>query len=106
MARPNSSPQSFSADDLDSEVIDLRTTFDEFSVNPDDESGAFAALKRDGSVIVWGQADAGGNNTGVDLSQGVVKIYSNSRSFSAIRENGSVASWGDVGTGVIILAPI
>lgn len=60
---------------------------------------AFAALRKDGSVVTWGQASAGGDSSPVaDLLNGpvkVVQIFSSHRAFAALREDGSVVAWGD-----------
>ena len=41
-------------------------------------SGAFAALKEDGSVVTWGHSDYGGNSSAVSdgLQSGVTQIFS------------------------------
>jgi hypothetical protein len=73
--------------------------------------GAFAALKKDGSVVAWGDVTTGGNLTRLDyldeswnltetenvasqLSSGVIGIFSNSRSFAALKSDGSIVAWG------------
>ncbi len=53
---------------------------------------AFAALKADGSVTVWGSPIYGGKDPG--LTSNVVDIYANEHAFSALLANGSVVSWG------------
>jgi len=62
-------------------------------------SGAFAALKNDGSVVTWG---GGGTMFGADssgakdkLSCGVVSITTTDSAFAALKKDGSVVSWGD-----------
>jgi acyl CoA:acetate/3-ketoacid CoA transferase alpha subunit len=58
---------------------------------------AFAALKSDGSVVVWGQAGHGGEpGSAVEalLTSGVHTICSNDVAFSAIKTDGSVVGWG------------
>jgi hypothetical protein len=53
-----------------------------------------------GSVALWGDIDSGGsNNTGVDLSSGVVAIYSTRKAFAALKADGSVVLWGDPDAG-------
>jgi hypothetical protein len=78
-------------------------------------SGAFAALKNNGSVVTWGSIEYGGNATtaqaiyvngnetitegasvSASISSGVVAIYSNSAAFAALKNNGSVVTWGDM----------
>ena len=55
---------------------------------------AFAALKRNGSVITWG-GNGGKQSTSAAsaLESGVVAIYSNSYNFAALKINGSVVTW-------------
>jgi alpha-tubulin suppressor-like RCC1 family protein len=58
--------------------------------------GAFAALKDDGSVVAWGDAEMG-SNTSVyadQLKKGVKTIYSADRAFCALKDDGMVVSWG------------
>jgi acyl CoA:acetate/3-ketoacid CoA transferase alpha subunit len=58
---------------------------------------AFAALKNDGSVVVWGQAGHGGEpGAAVEalLTSGVHTICANDVAFSAIKTDGSVVAWG------------
>jgi Ca2+-binding RTX toxin-like protein len=60
-------------------------------------SGAFAALKSDGSVITWGVESSGGNSTGLSaLSSGVIQVISTSSAFAALRSNGSIVTWGNL----------
>ena len=60
-------------------------------------SGAFAALKSDGSVITWGDPEWGGDSSAVasQLSSGVTNIFSTGRAFAALKVDGSVITWGD-----------
>ena len=60
-------------------------------------SEAFAALKQDGSVVTWGDADTGGNSDSVkhQLTGGVDNIVGNERAFAAVKQDGSVVTWGD-----------
>jgi predicted outer membrane repeat protein len=60
-------------------------------------SEAFAALKSDGSVQVWGSIYYGGADPGI--TSGVQKIYSNPVAFAALKTDGSVTTWGDTGRG-------
>ena len=59
-------------------------------------SGAFAFLKKGGSVVTWGNSPYGGNSSGVsgDLASGVSEIFSNYYAFAALKDNGSVVTWG------------
>jgi hypothetical protein len=80
--------------------------------------GAFAALKNNGSVVVWGSLKDGGNSTAAqafyvngneniteyasvsaNLSSGVIDICSNMGAFAALKNNGSVVAWGAIGSG-------
>jgi hypothetical protein len=56
----------------------------------------FAALKTNGSVVTWGDPDAGGDTSIVsnDLTSEVVSIYSTFTAFAALKTNGTVVSWG------------
>ena len=58
---------------------------------------AFAALKSDGSVQVWGSIHYGGADPG--LTSGVQKIYSNPVAFAALKTDGSVTTWGESSRG-------
>ena len=57
---------------------------------------AFAAVRGDGSVVTWGQADRGGNMGAVreQLAGDVQHIYSTPFSFAAVKGDGSVVTWG------------
>ena len=73
---------------------------------------AFAALKNDGTVSVWGASIYGGTldnrNTytfdvdnsvsdelnGDSSTNPVIEIYSTTGAFAALKENGSVVTWG------------
>ena len=62
--------------------------------------GAFAAIRRDGSVVTWGSNLHGGDSSGVkDQLVNVDKIAANICSFAAIRHDGSVVTWGVPGRG-------
>jgi hypothetical protein len=53
--------------------------------------GAFAALKADGSITVWGDSESGG--TGAPTDRGYTKIYSNAYAFATLKANGSIKAW-------------
>jgi alpha-tubulin suppressor-like RCC1 family protein len=57
-------------------------------------SGAFAALKEDGTVRAWGISGYGGSGVPGDL-KGVRAIYSTGSAFAALKEDGTVQAWGD-----------
>ena len=55
---------------------------------------AGAALKEDGTVILWGDAENGGsNNTDVDLTN-IVAIYMGIQVGAALKNTGEVVVWG------------
>ena len=68
---------------------------------------AFAALKNDGSVVTWGNADYGGDSSpydasshpgGIrsgDIASGVTQIFSTEKAFAALKNDGSVVTWGN-----------
>lgn len=58
--------------------------------------GAFAALKRHGEVVTWGDAESGGDSAHVRrfLLFGVSRVFSNDRAFAALKDDGSVIAWG------------
>jgi len=62
---------------------------------------AFAALKYDGSVVVWGDAGKGGHAATVanELAGGVQRVFATIGAFAAIKSNGSVVTWGDANFG-------
>ncbi|OLQ12887.1 hypothetical protein AK812_SmicGene3149 [Symbiodinium microadriaticum] len=56
---------------------------------------AFAAIRKDGSVVTWGDYDYGGDSSAVkDQLQKVRSISSTSEAFAAILEDGTVVAWG------------
>lgn len=63
-----------------------------------ENSGAFAVIKVDGSVVAWGKPDYGGDtgpvNNMLDGKINVIKIFSAQQSFAALRTDGSVVIWG------------
>ena len=61
---------------------------------------AWAALKRDGSVVVWGDAASGGKIEAKRQGlQNVVKLYSTHSAFAALKSDGTVAVWGNPDAG-------
>lgn len=74
---------------------------------------AFAALKRDGSIVTWGSELTGGagsicyavTNDGAcevtrygvrpRLARNVTRLYANAEAFAALKSDGSVVSWGN-----------
>ena len=64
-------------------------------------SGAFVALKNDGSVIAWGNTMYGGTTPDASVNNNIKAIYSTSRAFAALKNDGSVIAWGDTTYGGI-----
>jgi hypothetical protein len=59
-------------------------------------TGAFAAIRGDGSVVTWGDTSMGGNVTIPTPSlSGVTQIFSNGFAFAALKGDGTVVCWGD-----------
>ena len=58
---------------------------------------AFAAVKKDGSVVTWGSPGDGGNSDSVkgQLTGGVDNIVGNAFAFAAVKDDGSVVTWGE-----------
>ena len=63
--------------------------------------GAFAALKNDGSLVVWGNAAYGGNKASVasQLTTGVRDVFTTEEAFAALKNDGSVVTWGPASSG-------
>lgn len=61
---------------------------------------AFAALKKSGDVVTWGNTFTGGDSLIVssDLTD-VKEIYSTNAAFAALKNSGDVVVWGDVAYG-------
>ena len=94
-----------------STVTEIRSVVSSLSSNVTavySNSRAFAALKKDGSVVAWGDISCGGNLTQYNsdnstegssvasqLSSSVIAIHSTENSFSALKSDGSVVYWGD-----------
>jgi hypothetical protein len=67
---------------------------------------AFAALKSDGSIAVWGNSTAGGS--GAPADNDYTKIYSTTSAFAALKSDGSITVWGHLafgGSGAPVGAP-
>ena len=57
--------------------------------------GAFAAIRGDGRVVTFGDADAGGDSSQVeDELRNVEEIQASEAAFAAIREDRTVVTWG------------
>ena len=70
-------------------------------------SSAFAALKKNGSVVTWGNDDYGGtapskvNDAPDTSSDKVTQIFSTKVAFAALKNDGSVVTWGYDHGGVV-----
>merc|ERR1712224_775849 len=61
---------------------------------------SFAALKTNGSVVTWGDANFGGDCSEVDHKLiNVQSVVSNGFAFAALKEDGTVVTWGDCNHG-------
>lgn len=56
---------------------------------------AFTFVKEDGSLLVWGNIQNGGNATSVKYLTDVVAVYSNQYAYVAVRSDGSLFAWGN-----------
>ena len=65
--------------------------------SPSREGSAFAAIKKDGSVVTWSDPDKGGNSNKVSaaLDSSVSHVAVSRRAFAALKEDGSVVTWGN-----------
>ncbi|MFM2668487.1 Ig-like domain-containing protein [Vibrio mediterranei] len=64
---------------------------------------AFAAIKADGSVVTWGEANFGGDSSAVQSQltnvQSISTVSTIGRAFAAIKADGSVVTWGEASRG-------
>lgn len=83
----------FGADDegVASELVNVKSVF---ALN-NTVSGAFAALRYDGTVVTWGMGPAANSASVASDLVNVEKIFHNDYAFAAIRSDGSVVTWGD-----------
>jgi hypothetical protein len=84
-----------------------------------DSYRAYAALKKNKTVIVWGNASYGGGDSGTNTSSiiykpielssvttsNIAQIFSNDSAFVALDINGKVYAWGDANNGGKITDP-
>jgi hypothetical protein len=81
--------------------VDFSSAYNDFGGNNNAfngfNSGAFAAIKGNGSIIAWGDSKHGG--TGAPAGSDYTKIYSNKHAFAALKANGSIAAWGNSNLG-------
>jgi alpha-tubulin suppressor-like RCC1 family protein len=59
--------------------------------------GAFIALRADGSISAWGNADIGGS--GAPAGSGYTQVVSNYGAFAALKKDGSISVWGHTNYG-------
>ena len=73
------------ADFLSADVVEIFST-----------DHAFAALKKDGTVVGWGDEFSGGfrGKSGVNIASDVCTIRSTSGAFAALLNDGTVQTWG------------
>jgi len=85
------------------EAVENKDVTNIFSTNT-----AFAALRKDGSVVTWGDLNSGGNTAdailaksldGTDNTKDVIQIFSTNTAFAALRVDGSVVTWGNAAYG-------
>ena len=59
-------------------------------------SSAFAALRKDGTVVTWGHPEQGGDSTAVrDQLREVKSLAASDKAFAALLASGGVVTWGD-----------
>ena len=69
--------------------------------------GAFAALKKDKTVVTWGDERNGGDSNSVRRRLTNVKsVIGNMLAFAALRENGEVVVWGNPAAGGNVEVPV
>jgi len=83
----------YGADDEDvaSELVNVKSVV---ALN-NTVTGAFAALRYDGTVVTWGMGPAANSASVASDLVNVEKIFHNDYAFAAIRSDGSVVTWGD-----------
>ncbi len=62
---------------------------------------AMAALKSDGAVATWGNADCGGDSSAVasELTSDVQHATAGGAAMAALKSDGAVVTWGDADAG-------
>jgi hypothetical protein len=68
-------------------------------------ASAYAALRIDGRVVVWGMAEGGGNMGSVDPSD-FVEVIGSGNAFAGLKKTGQVVAWGGNDYGGTVPAPI
>ena len=56
---------------------------------------AFAAIKENGDIVVWGDELYGGKQTDLSGHTNFTHVFSNHGSFSGLKENGTMFNWGN-----------
>ncbi|BCL69347.1 hypothetical protein TUMSATVNIG1_12910 [Vibrio nigripulchritudo] len=68
--------------------------------------GAFAAIKKDGSVFTWGSVGFGADSTRVSEvlngSSPIVRLVASEGAFAALRKDGKVVAWGSKTKGGVL----
>ena len=80
-----------------------------WSTGEKQNNSAYAALKSDGTVSIWGQSWNGSNWVATEAPSGlngVSQIFSNGEAFAALKSDGTAVTWGSGGTGATGLAGI
>ena len=63
-------------------------------------SYAFAAIKKDGTVVTWGRVFSGGDSSAkTDELYSIKSIVGSRRAFAALRDDGTVITWGSIFSG-------
>ncbi|MPW37315.1 hypothetical protein [Vibrio sp. B1Z05] len=59
-------------------------------------SAAIAVLKKDGSVVTFGEPSEGGDSSAVSgsLKSDIISVYHTKTAFAALKKDGSVVTWG------------
>jgi uncharacterized protein YjbI with pentapeptide repeats len=52
-----------------------------------------------GEIITWGNSTGGGNSSSVNITSGVIAVYSTPNAFAALKSNGQVVTWGNTQNG-------
>ncbi|QFR38795.1 prepilin-type N-terminal cleavage/methylation domain-containing protein [Candidatus Gracilibacteria bacterium 28_42_T64] len=70
-----------------------------FNVSNFPNTQAFAALKNDGSISVWGDDSYGGSGALAPSDNGYIKVTSNETAFAALKGDGTITVWGNATNG-------
>jgi len=96
------------SEDLESIYFNQNIGYYNYLLDFSMSSKTFAALKTDGSVVVWGNSSEGGSapSSVTNAGSNVIHIYSNSNAFAALKSDGSVVAWGDATKGGSLTSPV